>query len=180
METNILKDAHSIIYNQKSIQPFTGEQVNKEDIDKLLHAAMIAPAVMRMLPWKFIIIQDRTTLKVLAEKIPFSNVLLKAGTGIAVCVLPEETALSNEATAIEDCIVGSENILSAAEDLELAAACINIYPDKNLMNVVRATLNIPQKVIPVNLVAVGHSPNEEKLHFTRNAKAWFKKMQSDH
>ena len=180
METNILKDAHSIIYNQKSIQQFTGEQVNKEDIDKLLHAAMIAPAVMRMLPWKFIIIQDRTTLKVLAEKIPFSNVLLKAGTGIAVCVLPEEAAMSNEATAIEDCIIASENILSTAEDLELAAACIAIYPDNTSMNAVRAALNIVQKVIPVNLIALEHSPNEEKLHFTRDSKAWFKKMQSDH
>ena len=43
METVMLKDALTVIQERKSVRSYTGEPVSKEDIDKLLRAAMAAP-----------------------------------------------------------------------------------------------------------------------------------------
>jgi hypothetical protein len=131
--------------------------------------------VIRILPWKFIVIQDRNRLKILSDKIPAAHMLLKAGTGIMVCVLPEEITISNEATAIEDCIVASENILSAADTLDLAAAWVDIYPNERVIDNARAALAITQKVIPVTMIVVGHKPKDDKSFITTGSKDWFTK-----
>ena len=175
METGILKDRTAAGNGQQNVHYFSGEQVCKEDIDRLLHAAMITPPVIRILPWKFIVIQDRNRLKILSDKIPAAHTLLKAGTGIMVCVLPEEITVSNEATAIQDCIVASENILSAADSIDLAAAWVDIYPDKTMMKDARTALAITQKVIPVTLIILGHRPTGNKSFLTSGTKDWFTK-----
>lgn len=159
---------------QQPIHYFSGKPVSKEDIDKLLHAAMITPPVIRILPWKFMVIQDRMKLKALSDHIPAAHTLLKAGTGILVCALPEEINITNEAIAIRDCIVASENILSAADELNLAAAWFDIYPNKTMMSEIRAALVIPQQVIPVTLVIAAHKPKEKEPHLNGTAKSWFK------
>lgn len=176
MNTGIKKSILETGKKDESIHYFSGEPVSKEDIDRLLHAAMINPPVIRIFPWKFIVIQDRNRLKILSDKIPAAHSLLKAGTGIMVCVLPEEITASNEATAIEDCIVASENILSAADKLDLAAAWVDIYPDRKLMNETRTALTITQKVIPVTLVVMGHKPGGKKPLIASGSKDWFKKI----
>ena len=43
METVMLKDALTVIHERKSVRSYTGEPVSKEDIDKILRAAMAAP-----------------------------------------------------------------------------------------------------------------------------------------
>ena len=44
METVLLKDALTVIEERKSVRNYTGEKVSKDDLDKILHAAMAAPA----------------------------------------------------------------------------------------------------------------------------------------
>lgn len=159
---------------QQPIHYFSGEPVSKEDIDKLLRAAMITPPVIRILPWKFMVIQDRIKLKTLSDHIPAAHTLLKAGTGILVCALPEEINNTNEVMAIKDCIIASENILSAAGELNLAAAWFDIYPNKIMMSEIRAALAITSKVIPVTLVIIAHQLKEKELHLNGTLKSWLR------
>ena len=63
METVLLKDALTVIEERKSVRNYTGEKVSKEDVEKILHAAMAAPAAIHMLPWKFIVVTNKEKLK---------------------------------------------------------------------------------------------------------------------
>lgn len=162
METVLLKDGLTIIRERKSVRNYTGEPVTKEDIDKLLHAAMAAPAAIHMLPWKFIVITDKTKLKALADGLPFAKMLVRAGTGIVVCAVPQEAAMGSEEFAVLDCCCASENILLAAEAMDLGAVWTAVYPNKELMAFVRRELGIPQHVIPLNIIPIGHPAGEEK------------------
>ena len=162
METVMLKDLLTVIYERKSVRSYTGKAVSKEDIDKLLRAAMAAPAAIHMMPWKFIVVTDKAKLKALADGLPFAKMLIKAGTGIVVCAVSKEAAMSSEEFAILDCTCASENILLAAEALGLGAVWTAVYPNKELMDFVRNELNIPQHVIPLNVIPVGHPTGEEK------------------
>lgn len=163
METKMLdKDVLTIIRERKSVRSYTGEPVSKEDIDELLHAAMAAPAAIHMMPWKFVVVTDKAKLNTLANGLPFAKMLAAAGTGIVVCAVPQEAAFGNEDFAILDCTCASENILLAAEALGLGAVWTAVYPNKELMSFVRSELNIPQHIIPLNIIPVGYPTGIEK------------------
>lgn len=167
----MLKDALTVIRERKSVRSFTGEPISKDVIDKILHAAMAAPAAIHLLPWKFIVVTDKSTLQALADGLPFARMIVKAGTAIVVCAVPEEAAMNSEAFAILDCTCASENILLAAEALDLGAVWTAVYPNKELMDFVRKELNIPQDVIPLNVIPVGYPTGEEETqdkYDTRN------------
>jgi nitroreductase len=168
MESTITKDALTVIAERKSVRHFTGEQVNKSMIDKILRAAMAAPAAVHMLPWKFIVITDKEKLVSLANRLPFAQMLKQAGVAIVVCAVPEEAAMHSEAYAILDCACASENILLAAEALGLGAVWTAVYPSGELMNFVREQLGIPKNVIPLNIIPIGHPTGEDKTHSKYN------------
>lgn len=159
----MMKDAMTVILERKSVRNYTGEPVSKEDIERMLRAAMAAPAAVHMLPWKFIVITKKAKLKSLADGLPFAKMLTQAGTGIVVCAVPGEAAMSSEAFAILDCTCATENILLAAEALGLGAVWTAVYPNKELMDFVRNELNIPSGVIPLNLIPVGHPTGTDKV-----------------
>lgn len=171
METLLVKDALTVIHDRKSVRHYSGIPVNKNDIDTILRAAMAAPAAVHMLPWKFIVITDKEKLKRLEAGLPFAKMLTAAGTGIIVCAVPDEAPLSSEEFAILDCACASENILLAAEGLGLGAVWTALYPNKELMNFVRKELDIPQEIIPLNLIPVGHPAGEEKAQDKYNPAA---------
>ena len=158
----MLKDALTVISERKSVRNYTGAPVSQEDIDRLLHAAMAAPAAVNMRPWKFIVVTDKATLAALAGGLPYAKMLARAGTAIVVCALPEEAAMGSEVFALLDCTCASENILLAAEALGLGAVWTSVYPGKEVMDFVRKKLNIPQEVIPLNVIPVGYPTGEEE------------------
>lgn len=158
----MIKDTLTVIKERKSVRNYTGTPISKDEIDKLLHAAMAAPAAINMKPWKFVVVTDKTVLEKLADGLPFAKMLPAAGTGIVVCAIPEEAALGSKEFAVLDCACASENILLAAESLGLGAVWTAIYPNKEIMDFVRNELNIPQQVIPLNLLPVGYPVAGEK------------------
>lgn len=170
MEAVMNKDALAVILDRKSVRSYTGEPVSREDIEKILRAAMAAPAAIHMLPWKFIVVTNKAKLKAVCDGLPFAKMLAKAGTGIIVCAVPGEAAMSSEEFAILDCTCASENILLAAEALGLGAVWTALYPNKALMDFVRKEFNIPQHVIPLNLIPIGHPAGVEKAQDKYDAK----------
>ena len=161
MET-IIHDALAVIQERKSVRHFTGEKVSKEDIETILRAGMAAPAAVHMLPWKFIVVTEKSRIKALSEGLIFAKMLPQAGTAIVVCAAPQEAAMSNEAFAIIDCTCASENILLAAEALGLGAVWTAVYPNNQAMDFVRKELNIPSNIIPLNVIPIGYPTGEDR------------------
>jgi nitroreductase len=164
-KTNIdmSKEALAVIMERKSVRSYTEEPVSRGDIDKILRAAMAAPAAVHMMPWKFIVVTDRVKLNTLARGLPFAKMLAKAGAGIVVCALPKNAPLGSEEFAIMDCCCASENILLAAEAIGLGAVWTALYPNASLMDLARKELNIPQDVIPLNVIPIGHPTGEDRI-----------------
>lgn len=163
MDTAVVtKDTFTVIQERKSVRTFTGEPVHKDDLIKLLKAAMAAPAAIHMYPWKFIVITDKYKLQQLENGLPFAKMLTNAGTGIVVCANPKDAAMGSEAFAILDCACASENLLLAAEAAGLGAVWTAVYPNPSLIHFVQKTLGIPEHVIPLNVIPVGHPAGDDK------------------
>ncbi len=66
------------IMTRTSIRRFTNEKVSKEDIEKMLRAAMAAPSASNKQPWEFIVVQNEEKIQLMSELTPFAKPLKTA------------------------------------------------------------------------------------------------------
>jgi nitroreductase len=165
------------IHNRKSVRNFTGEPVTKACLLALLKAGMAAPSARNRQPLAFVAVTERKILDALGEGLPYTKMLFKAGACVVVCG-DSTIGLQEGATDLwhQDAAAATENILLAAEAMELGAVWSALYPMAERENHVRKLLKLPPAVTPFSIVPVGHptgqdQPKEkfraEKVHWER-------------
>jgi len=145
------------IFARRSIRAYAPIPVDDQHIGTLLEAAMAAPSASNRKPWHFVVVTNRQTLDRLAEAHPFGKMLFKAPLCVVVCGDPS----ISERYWVQDCSAATENLLLATVALGLGAVWIGVHPQDERETTVRGILGIPEGIIPLNLIAVGH-PAEEK------------------
>jgi nitroreductase len=156
------KDRIKIILSRRSIRQYTKQPVSEDDIKTLLEAAMAAPSASNLKPWHFIITTNRETLDKLAEIKSGSQMLHNAPLCIAVCGMKS----ASPHYWVQDCSAATENLLLAATTLGLGAVWLGIYPHENRVDPVKKIFNLPDDIIPLSLISIGH-PAEEKAPRTQ-------------
>jgi nitroreductase len=162
MKHTIYPDAISVIHNRKSVRNFTGASIQQGDMDMLLKAAMAAPSAVDCQPWEFIVVTDRKTLDALGEALPYAKMIFKAGAAIIVCGVPSLAHRHMTEYAIIDATLASQNILLAAEAIGLGAIWTAAYPYPDRMQSVKTILHIPDHILPLNVIPIGHPTGEDK------------------
>lgn len=152
-------DAFEAIYGRRSIRSFTDDEVSDDDVESVLRAAMAAPSAGNQQPWHFIVIDDRAVLDAVPEFHPYSTMLHEAPLAIVVCGDKREE--KHEGFWVQDCSAAVENLLIAAHARGLGAVWLGVYPAKGRVRGARDLLDLPDAVVPLAIVAVGH-PAEEK------------------
>lgn len=157
------RDVLQVIHSRCSVRNYTSEPVTQNQLDTLLRAAMAAPTAGNAQPWSFVVVTDREQLSKLAGRLEYGKMLTKAGAAIVVCGLPEQ-ALPGEARGmwVLDCAVASENILLAAEGIGLGGVWVGVYPIEERMTAVREVLGLPENVVPLNVISLGHPTGIER------------------
>ena len=150
------------IHTRTSIRSYTDKPVADAQIEKILKAAMAAPSARNNQPWRFYVVTDRAVLNQLAGGLPFAKMLDHAP--LAIIVAGDTTAGDPEGEQIHnwvmDCSAASQNLLLAAHALGLGAVWTGVYPYQTRIDSVRAILNIPEHIIPLNVIPIGY-PAEE-------------------
>ena len=155
-------DTLSVIHARKSVRNFTGAPVSKTDLEKIIRAGMAAPTAGNKQPWSFIVITERKILADLAAGLPNAKMLTKAGAAIIVCTEPDKANGKSKDFAIIDASLAGENILLAIESLGLGGVWTAAYPYEDRMKHVKMVLNMPQEVIPLNVIAIGVPAGQDK------------------
>lgn len=147
------------IFERRSIRKYTCKPVSDKNIEELLKAAMASPSAGNQQPWEFIVIKDKKILNEITKFHPYSKCLSEAPLAIAVCAdLKKET---HKGYWVQDCAAATENILIEAQYLGLGAVWLGIYPREDRVKGLKKILNLPEEVIPLSLVSIGH-PAEKK------------------
>ena len=151
------------ILTRVTVRRFTDEPVSDEALHILLQAAMAAPSSMNLQPWHFIVVNNSILIDELTDKLPYAKMLKEAGLGIIVCgdvSLYERVNLTtgedNTLYWVQDCSAATENMLLAAHSIGLGAVWTGIYPLENRISLLKKLLNIPENLIPLNIVVLGH------------------------
>ena len=159
------------ILARKSVRTYLDKPVESEKIETLLRAGMAAPSGMDRRPWELLVISDRSTLDSLAEGLPYGKMLARAPMAIVVC---GDTTKSSYWYL--DCSAVTQNILLAAESLELGAVWTAAYPYDDRMQVVKRHTGLPDHIHPLAVVPVGYPEgeyppkdkyDEAKIHYDR-------------
>lgn len=150
------------ILARKSVRNYTDEPVRQSQLDTLARAAMAAPTGRDMRPWKFVIVSDSAVMRSLAGELPYAKMLAEAQAAIVVCgdlsVMDDQGNPSTNWTF--DCSAATENLLLAAEAMQLGAVWTGVHPYEERVAAVKSALGLPDHIVPFSLVPIGHPKGE--------------------
>ncbi|MEW8973119.1 MAG: nitroreductase family protein [Tissierellaceae bacterium] len=162
------------IMTRTSIRKFTGEIIDKQQLDTLLKAGFQAPTAHNFQPWEFIVVQDREILQEIKNFHKYAKMVMDAGTAIIVC--GDMVKQRNRGFLTCDTSAAIQNMLLAAHGLGLGAVWCGIYDKEELVDNMRKTLQLPENILPVGMVVVGNKKedrtpidryDENKIHYNR-------------
>ena len=159
-------DAVTAILTRRSIRDYTPHPVPEELIKLLVEAGMSAPSAFNERSTEFVVINDRKVLDEIAKINPKSLQLKKATVIIVVCGNQAKEKNKGQGYWQLDGAVASENILIAAHAVGLGAVWTAIYPYPDRIPKVQKLLNLPEQVIPLNIIPIGY-PAEQKMRENR-------------
>jgi nitroreductase len=147
-------DVLDAVHTRRSTRNFTDEPVSAEKIDMLIRAAMAAPSANNERPWRFVIVRNRDTLTQLAQATPFAAPIGRAPLGIVLFADTSVRKLNTDLSML-DCALAGQNLMLAAHSEGLGTVWLAAWPYAEYMSSIKATLEAPDKAVPVAMFAVG-------------------------
>lgn len=147
-------DFFTVMENRHSSRAYTDEPVSREDLEKLLRAAMQAPSAANEQPWEFVVITDKSLLEQVGAINSWARFAKDAPLAILVCL--NEHKEKEKGMGIIDIGTCSENLLLAATALGLGAVFTGIYPYRERMEGFSKLCKLPEYIQPIGLIVIGH------------------------
>ena len=152
-------EAMDAILSRRSIRKYTEQPVPDDAIDELLKAAMSAPSAGNQQPWQFVVIRERGILDEIPKYHPYSAMLKEASVAVLVC--GDLKSERHKGYWVQDCSAATQNLLVAAQAKGLGAVWLGVHPREDRVAGIRKVLGLPEHVVPLSLVPVGHKGEEK-------------------
>ena len=147
-------DIFTALHTRRSIRSYTGDPVSGRELRILLDAAMIAPSAGNARPWQFVVVDDPEILKQVPAINSYAGMASRAPASILVC--GDLDAEKYKGFWVQDCSAAIQNILLAATGLGLGAVWTGIYPVQERVAGFRRLLGLPESIVPLGLIVIGH------------------------
>jgi len=150
------------IKNRKSVREYSGKEVDKALIEKIVDAGRLAATARNEQPWEFVVTSDKNALEKICGMCP-NGPFIKDASHLVV-VFSKGTKYY-----IEDCSAATENMLLAIEALGLGG-CWVAGDKKDYAEDIRKMFDAPDGYKLVSMITVGYPKKEERPHMKRNLK----------
>ncbi len=150
------------IKNRKCVREYSGKEVGKELIEKIVDAGRLAATARNEQPWEFVVTSDKATLEKICTMCPNGPFIKDASCLIAV--FSKDTKYY-----IEDCSAATENMLLVIEALGLGG-CWVAGDKKDYVEDIGKIFYIPIGYRLVSMITVGYPKKQEKPHVKRALK----------
>ncbi len=156
-----MENFSELIRRRRSTRKFTGESLNPGEVELILRAALMAPSSKNKEPWRFIVVEEKETLRRLAA-CKASGAAFLAECALAVVVTAD--VMTSEAW-IEDASIASIYMQLQAEDLGLGSCWCQVRGRETEEGTdsgeyVRRLLDIPYQLEVLSVVGFGHKARE--------------------
>ena len=151
-----------LILKRKSVRRFAECSVSDAQLTTLLKAAMAAPSAKNAQPWHFVVVEEAEMLQYLSERLPYAKMLSSAALAIVVCGDTQVHTGESAQNWLLDCAAATQNLLLVAESMDFGAVWTGCYPYKERVDIVRAALELPDHIVPLNVVPIGGPIGNER------------------
>ena len=153
-----------VMLKRRSTRKFNDGPVTKEELDKILQAALLAPTSMNRKPCNFMVVERKETLKDLANSKDHGAGLID-GADKAIVVVADTMVAD---TWIEDSSIALTYMHLMATELGLGSCWVQIHlrskNGKDSEEIVRDILKIDDHYRVVGIMALGHSDDIPPAH----------------
>ncbi len=143
--------------SRHSVRNYKQTKVEKAKEELILESGRIAPTAVNNQPCKFLVLNSEAAL----DKLSLACNYHKAPLVIIVCAdknIAWKRPIDNHSMVDIDATIATTHMMLCAEDLDLSSCWItNFKPE-----VVVEQFNVPENLIPVNILEIGYSNEEEK------------------
>lgn len=146
-------EALKVIFTRHTVRHFLNKPVAANDLETICRAAMCAPSACNRQMWQYVVITERAALDAMVEFLPNARMLAQAQAAIVVCGDPAE---DYGFYWQQDCSAATQNALLAAHALGLGACWCGLYPREERAAAAAKFLGIPEKIIPMAILAIGY------------------------
>lgn len=147
-------DVFDAMLTRRSIRKYTDEAVSEQDVQRILDASMMAPSAGNAQPWQFVVVRDREKLNRAGDIHPYASMAKKAPLGILVC--GDLSLEKYQGFWVQDCSAAVQNMLLAIHGLGLGGVWTGIYPLDDRVGGFRELLDLPERIVPLAFVVIGH------------------------
>ncbi|MEI6089601.1 MAG: nitroreductase family protein [bacterium] len=148
------------IYHRRSVRKYKDEIIPLEIVKEFIKAGMNAPSANNVMPWQFIIINDKTILSQITKFHPYANMLNYSSGAILVC--GDRSIQNDDGYLVLDCSAATENILLEIDSQGFGAVWLGIYPNMDRMSAISDLIKLPETVLPITLISYGVPMDELK------------------
>jgi len=153
-----------VMLKRRSTRKFNDESVTKDELDKILSSALLAPTSMNRKPCSFMVVERKEILVELSKSKDHGADLIK-GANKAIVVVADALVAD---TWIEDSSIALAYMHLMATDLGLGSCWVQIHlrskEDVDSEKIVRDILKIDDHYRIVGILALGHSDDIPKAH----------------
>lgn len=153
-----------IMLERRSTRKFNDEPVTKDELDSILHAALLAPTSMDRKPCNFMVVERKETLVELANSKDHGAALIE-GADKAIVVVADALVAD---TWIEDSSIALTYMHLMATELGLGSCWVQIHlrfnDGRDSEELVRDILKIDDHYRIVGIMALGHSDDIPPAH----------------
>ena len=147
-----------------SVRAYEKRAVEQEKVDAVLEAGRLAPSACNRHPSRVIVATSAADLEKMARSAPFGAPLV-----LLVCVRPADAwrrSYDGMVSADIDATIVCDQMMMAAHDAGLGTCWVcHFDPD-----VVRREFDLPEEVVPVNMLTVGYAADEPRPADKREAR----------
>lgn len=152
-----MNDFLSLAKKRYSVRSYTARKVEKEKLDRILQTAVVAPTGANRQPFHILVIESEAGLAKARRSANFFGAPLL----LVVCANPAKAwRRSYDLKTIEeiDASIVTDHMMLQAADLGLGSLWLcNFQPDT-----LKRDFEIPDSLVPVNLLAVGYTDEAPK------------------
>lgn len=145
------------IAERHSVRKFKDIPVEREKLTEMLHAAMRAPSSLNCQCWRFIVVDKPEYIQDI-QRISGKEMFKTAKA--CMVVLAQERQKDHDEMYV-DTAAAIENMLLEAVELGLGACWTVIAPKQDRIEKYREYFRIDEEYLPMALIAIGYSAQEE-------------------
>ena len=139
------------IKTRRSVRKYKPEPISEEHLKTILEAARLAPSAGNKQPWKFVVVRDNETKKILAEKARKQLWIGDAGVIVVALAMDKKDPTIYERWAERDVMTAVEHMVLSAWELGYGTCWIGAFEQKDIKDV----LGIPDEMTVINLLPIG-------------------------